>query len=462
MADSPLSALFKLTPEEAVAYLQQRGELTQTFDWRDVWQEEHALQFTVSRLANLDILEAMRAGILSSVKGDSSRRDWAKNAKELLMQAGWWGKQSVTDPATGETVSTTFNAARLKLIFDTNTRMAYSAGRWQRIERNKDTHPYVRYITKRDERVRGLHRSWDNLTLLVDHPFWRTHTPPNGWRCRCRVVSISQAEYDAGLSPNGEALNKTAPVIEYRDWVNKHTGAVERVPVGIDPGFAYNPGIAGARAENLAKVEAGKLAQVSPEMVAAYRAQQFNQPWANGVYQYPEVKTVVPDTATAARAVSVAIENTIRRDDLETGVFISQAGEVLLRRQGQTDSVTFTAQELFGMRGALFTHNHPKGLSFSAEGQRSDLGMAIIWELGEVRAVSWQFRYCIQPEGGQWPRVEELEKTYQDAVLWAAHQVREMIIIGEIEPAARDIEISHQVLKYLSEKLKFIYVREAS
>ena len=258
MADkTPIAALFKLTPQEAVDYLQGRGQLAQTFNWQDVWQEEHATQFTVSRLANLDILEVMRDGITQSVNGDLSRRDWMKNTQALLEQAGWWGKKEVLDPATDETVTTTFDPARLKLIFDTNTRMAYSAGLWQRIERSKKTHPYIRYITKRDERVRLTHRAWDNLTLPVDHPFWQTHFPPNGWRCRCRATSISQAEYDKGLSPLGETLNKAAPEVKYRDWVNKRTGVVERVPVGIDPGFGYNPGM--ARAANLAVVARGKL-----------------------------------------------------------------------------------------------------------------------------------------------------------------------------------------------------------
>ncbi|MDD5613214.1 MAG: phage minor head protein, partial [Gallionella sp.] len=242
--NSPIAAAFKLTPQEAVDYLHGRDQLTKTFNWQDVWQEEHAYQFTVSRLARLDILEAMRAGLTRSVEGDLSRRDWVKNAQSLLEKAGWWGRKEVLDPVSGEIVTTTFNAERLKLIFDTNIRMAYSAGLWQRIVRNKSALPYIRYITKRDERVRESHRSWDNVVLPVDHPFWKTHFPPNGWRCRCRVMSISQADYDKGMSPNGELLNKAAPKVEYRDWINKRTGVVERVPNGIDPGFAYNPGMA--------------------------------------------------------------------------------------------------------------------------------------------------------------------------------------------------------------------------
>ena len=272
MADKPLSVLFKLTPKEAVDYLQGREKLTSTFNWQDMWQEEHATQFTVSRLARLDLLQAIQDGILKNVQGDLSRRDWMKNTQTLLEQAGWWGKKEVIDPVTGEAVTTTFDPARLKLIFDTNTRMAYSAGLWQRIERNKKTHPYIRYITMHDEKVRLSHRAWDNVTLPVDHPFWDTHFPPNGWRCRCRAMSITQAEYDAGLSPLGESLNKAAPEVKTRDWVNKRTGVVEQVPIGIDPGFAYNPGKATARAANLAQVETQKLAKASPDLAAAYKS----------------------------------------------------------------------------------------------------------------------------------------------------------------------------------------------
>jgi hypothetical protein len=35
-------------------------------------------------------------------------------------------------------------------------------------------------------------------------------------------------------------------VLQIRDWVNKRTGEVMKVPVGVDPGFAYNPGQAWA------------------------------------------------------------------------------------------------------------------------------------------------------------------------------------------------------------------------
>lgn len=265
-AATDFAALYRLPPSEAVEFLHRRDKVTVTYDWRDLWQEEHARQFTVSRLTALDVLEAVRQGITDSVQGDLSRRDFMTNFEEYLARKGWWGERVVLDPVTGEAVTTKFDPARLKLIYDTNTRQAYSAGQWERIERNKASHPYIRYITQRDEKVREEHREWDNLTLPVDDPFWRSHYPPNGWNCRCRVVAVSRRDYEKGRTPTGQQMGKTAPTVEMRDWENKRTGETLSVPKGIDPGFAYNPGQ--ARAADLARLTHDKLQQAAPEAAA--------------------------------------------------------------------------------------------------------------------------------------------------------------------------------------------------
>lgn len=263
------AALNKLTPAEAVAYLQRRKNLTVTHSWQDLWHEEHASQFTISRLTRTDLLASIQDMITQSVQGDLSRRDFMRDAKAMLSAAGWWGEKTVVDPATGREVVTRFDAARLKLIYDTNTRQAYAAGLWERAERNKAAMPYLRFITQRDDRVRELHRQWDNVTLPVDHPFWKTHWPPCGWRCRCRAMSVSQREYDQGTTPDGGPMKKTAPEILTRDWVNKRTGEISAVPVGIDPGFDYNVGQASARAAAREKLVTAKLSGLTGELALA-------------------------------------------------------------------------------------------------------------------------------------------------------------------------------------------------
>ncbi|HEY0954025.1 MAG TPA: phage minor head protein [Roseateles sp.] len=271
--------LHKLTPAEAVAYLQRRGQLALTYGWQDLWEEEHALQFTVSRLTRLDLMQTLQEKIIASVQGDMGRRDYLRDAREALQEAGWWGAKEVVEPATGEILQTKFDASRLNLIFDVNTRQANAAGLWERMQRTKRTHPYARYITKNDERVREAHRAWHNVTLPIDHPFWLTHWCPNGYRCRCRIVAVSQAEYDRGVTPTGEPMVKAAPEIVWRDWQNRRTGETIKVPVGIDPGFAYNAGIAGQRAATMQVRVNERLSSAPPGLADAARRAGFgNQP----------------------------------------------------------------------------------------------------------------------------------------------------------------------------------------
>lgn len=320
--------LQRLQVQEAADYLKGRGKLTQTYSWQDLWHEEHGQQFTVSRLARLDIMKAMQDGITASVDGDMSRRDWTRDIKALLKKEGWWGEVPVLDPVTNQVVTTKFDSARLKLIFDTNTRMAYSAGDWERIWRNRATHPYVRYITKNDERVRATHRRWNNLVLPSDHPFWETHWPPNAWRCRCRVVSLTQREYDKGYSetrapyeynPDGTVkrippiervpFNKVAPPETFVEWTNKRTGEVSQVPEGIAPGFDYNPGLARTRREGMERVAKEKLA-TAPEglaraaekaglVFAEQKTSRAAAKWAvdNNLADFADYGTVKPEVA---------------------------------------------------------------------------------------------------------------------------------------------------------------------
>jgi SPP1 gp7 family putative phage head morphogenesis protein len=240
-AAAEFAYLHRLLPEEAIAYLTRRGAITPTYSWMDLWWDEHSRQFTVSRLARLDLLKDVQEAITRSVAGDLTRRDWLRDMEQLLRREGWWGEKTVTDPETGKKLKTIFDSRRLELIFDTNTRQAYAAGQWQHIEAARETHPYVRYVTRRDGKVRLLHQSWDNVTLPVDDPFWDTHTPPCDYRCRCRITTVSAAEYDKRKA-EGRAVSPRPASLREVEFVNKRTGEITRAPLGVHPAFAYNPG----------------------------------------------------------------------------------------------------------------------------------------------------------------------------------------------------------------------------
>jgi SPP1 gp7 family putative phage head morphogenesis protein len=263
------AALRRLTPEGALAWLRDRGQITQTWSWADLRAEEHALQFTVSRLASVDLLAELRQMIIDSVAGDLTRTDFMRDARSALARKGWWGLNELEDPVTGETVTTRFNPTRLKLIYDTNVRQAAVAGQWDRAQDTKRLFPYLRYVTLADEKVRDSHRAWHNLVLPVDDPWWSAHMPQNAYRCRCYVRQVSQREYDRGTTPTRQAMRKTAPAEKLREWENPRTGETLQVPDGVHPAFVGNPGK--DRAAALQRASADKLRAVPADLAAAAR-----------------------------------------------------------------------------------------------------------------------------------------------------------------------------------------------
>ncbi len=80
--------------------------------------------------------------------------------------------------------------------------------------------------------MRPLHAAWDGLVLPVDDPFWHTHYPPNGWRCRCRAVSVSERDLRRDIA-DGERITTPAPPVQTVRYLDKRTGLEADVPAGI-------------------------------------------------------------------------------------------------------------------------------------------------------------------------------------------------------------------------------------
>jgi len=269
-------------PVDAFAAFERRSLLAPSFRWEDVYQQEHAAGFAVAGVAQADVLALFQEHVNKALAGGGTLADFAKALKPALVAKGWWGDIEVTNPATGETRITRFDDARLQLIYDVNLRQSYAAGRWARIERTQATKPLVMYRTMRDERVRHSHAEWDGLALPVGHPFWRTHYPPNGWRCRCRAFAVSERDL-AGYTADGDTIKREAPPVQFTEFVNRSTGEVSKVPVGIDPGFAYNPGQ--ARPQALAKLTREAQARLKESAPAAPSTQLPAAPPTPPVFQ---------------------------------------------------------------------------------------------------------------------------------------------------------------------------------
>ncbi|MBX9634879.1 MAG: minor capsid protein [Magnetospirillum sp.] len=227
-----------LPPQEALTYFRSKG-YRPSFAWQDVWQGEHARAFTVAKGMRLDILADIREALDKGLAEGTTFEQFKKDLRPTLEAKGWWGRKEQLDPLTGEVSKVQLGSPRrLGIIFDANIRTAHAAGDWAKIERVKERRPFLMLDAVNDRRTRPQHRAWSGTVLPVDDPWWDTHYPPNGWRCRCRVRQLGYRD----LARLGLQVAVEAPLIETKPWRNQRTGEIIHVPEGIDPGWGYNVG----------------------------------------------------------------------------------------------------------------------------------------------------------------------------------------------------------------------------
>jgi len=227
-----------LPPEEAIAYFRAKGyEIG--FDWRDVWREEHVRAFTVAKAMAPEILQTIREALDRAIAEGSTIDRFVRELRPLLEAQGWWGRRNMVDPLTGEEREVQLGSPRrLQVIYETNLRMAYQAGRWERIQATKGALPYLRYTAVMDGRTRPQHRAWHGTVLPADDPWWDTHYPPCGFRCRCTVIQLNERT----LKRRGWSVTGRPAAFEQVPFTNPRTGERGTVERGIDPGFDYNVG----------------------------------------------------------------------------------------------------------------------------------------------------------------------------------------------------------------------------
>ena len=259
--------ILNVPPVEAIEHFRRKGKHV-GFDWRDTDAATHAVSFTVAKAMRVDLLEDIERAVDRSLAKGETFDAFRQSLEPILRTKGWWGRQKMTDPLTGEERIVQLGSVhRLRTIFDTNLRTSVARGRWERIERLKERMPLLRYVGVMDARTRPEHARWHGTVLPVDHPWWKTHYPPNGWYCRCVVQQLSEED----VEEFGYQVSSGPPTGSGRTraWTNKRTGETVQVPVGIDPGFAHNVGTVRPVAQSVKALEEKVEAARAPIAAAA-------------------------------------------------------------------------------------------------------------------------------------------------------------------------------------------------
>ena len=238
MAD--LNAKVELLPlpmQEALDFWRTKVPLTEE-QFSLLHRQVKMRAFTVSGITALDVLQDILTELDRVLAEGLTLSDFRQSVNGLLERRGWEGL-------------TPYQADN---VFRTNILTAFQVGRYKQMTDPDvlDARPYWMYDAVNDARTRPAHRALDGKVYRHDNAFWQTWYPPNGFRCRCTVRTLSEGDLQRqGLTVSEDIPHLAAPPGQ------------APVPVIPDPGWDFNPGEAAWRPD---------LTKYPEELRAAYEA----------------------------------------------------------------------------------------------------------------------------------------------------------------------------------------------
>lgn len=218
----PLDLSFDLPMDEALSFWKDKLKLSPG-EFSKLSVEAKTRAFAISGIARGDELDTVYNALQSALKAGTSFDQFKSDCRAVFERRGWTGKR----------------AWRLDTIFRTNIQTAYNVGRYRQLLQVKDRRPYWRYSAVNDSRTRPAHRAMHGKIFPADHPFWNTWYPPNGFRCRCSVNSVSMHDLESegwtveSVDPTGKLFEPTDPVTGVK---------LPARPLMPDGGWRFNPG----------------------------------------------------------------------------------------------------------------------------------------------------------------------------------------------------------------------------
>ena len=165
---NPLQARYP----EAFEYLRARG-IEPSADFYDRVEAARKQAWTMSKLSDLEHIGRIKASLEKAIAEGMSFENWRK--ENLADLQGLPKSYQET-------------------VFRTTVLSSYNAGRWAHFRDHAERRPILRYTAINDSRTRPAHRALHGLMMPVDDPRWQTLAAPNGFNCRCTLMSLSERQ----------------------------------------------------------------------------------------------------------------------------------------------------------------------------------------------------------------------------------------------------------------------------
>lgn len=208
---------FDLPFEEAIKWGEDRVSVLPEYYYGVLEAQARAQGFTVSGLTAISQIQDTLDTLNKVLSEGMTLADWKKTVNAETFALG---------------------KARMETIFRTHVQTCYSIGRTQQQRENASHRPFLMYDAINDARTRPNHMALDNFIAPASDPIWNKITPPNGFNCRCTVISLTEAQ----------AVK--------RGWKGFTEYRANSEP---DKGWDYNP--ADSQDARLDKIKAEKLAK---------------------------------------------------------------------------------------------------------------------------------------------------------------------------------------------------------
>jgi phage-Barnase-EndoU-ColicinE5/D-RelE like nuclease2/Phage Mu protein F like protein len=222
---------FGLPFDEALRFFRRKVDLP-TRRWDDLLRGAQARGFTVAGVTRDDMLADFRSA-MDRAMVDLDYAVFRDRFDEIVDRTGWqFNARGTTDEQRRDW--------RARIIFDTNLRTAYAAGRYRQMT-DPDVAaflPFWRYNHNDSANPREQHQAWDGLILEQSDPWWQVHYPPNGFGCKCDVTPLSRRD----LKRLGRDGPDRAPPDQSYETTDPRTGQTELVFPGVGRGWDYNVG----------------------------------------------------------------------------------------------------------------------------------------------------------------------------------------------------------------------------
>lgn len=223
----------------AVKFLAGKKPLPkEDYEKLDTWSRARA--FTVAGYGSAELLQAFLDTLQKAAEEGTTMEQFRRDMNTFLEDRGYAG----------------MNRWKSDNIFRTNVQTAFNAGHYLSMSRpaTKKLRPFWRYRTAGDKEVRESHAAMEGRIFRADDPIWDIWYPPNGFKCRCSVVSLTkQAAERLGIPVDDKAPYE----------VDYGTGEIRMVMP--DKGFSGNP------AKGMWEPD---LSGISPALRKAYRSRK--------------------------------------------------------------------------------------------------------------------------------------------------------------------------------------------